>query len=193
MFLIGTVSDFQKHTRKTTSIEIDEILFTRIAEDDKDAFEMLYRLTDKAVYGFILSILKNPHDAEDTMQDTYLRIRAAAHLYKPQGKPLAWIFTIARNLSLMKIRSGKRDSFSNYEDLENQVEFASAMNEEDRIVLEAAFRILEWEERQIVILHAITGLKHREIAEILHFPLSTVLSKYKRSLNKLRKHLEGKE
>lgn len=175
----------------TKKIEIDESLFLKIAEDDKSAFESLYRQTDKAVYGFILSILKNPHDAEDVMQDTYLRIRAAAHLYNAQGKPLAWIFTIARNLSFMKLRSEKRNSYSNYEDLENKVEFASVMDSEDRIVLEAAFGILDAEERQIVVLHGITGLKHREIGEILHLPLSTVLSKYKRSLNKLRKYLEG--
>lgn len=175
----------------TKKIEIDESLFLKIAEDDKSAFESLYRQTDKAVYGFILSILKNPHDAEDVMQDTYLRIRAAAHLYNAQGKPLAWIFTIARNLSFMKLRSEKRNSYSNYEDLENKVQFASVMDSEDRIVLEAAFGILDAEERQIVVLHGITGLKHREIGEILHLPLSTVLSKYKRSLNKLRKYLEG--
>lgn len=175
----------------TKKIEIDESLFLKIAEDDKSAFESLYRQTDKAVYGFILSILKNPHDAEDVMQDTYLRIRAAAHLYNAQGKPFAWIFTIARNLSFMKLRSEKRNSYSNYEDLENKVEFASVMDSEDRIVLEAAFGILDAEERQIVVLHGITGLKHREIGEILHLPLSTVLSKYKRSLNKLRKYLEG--
>lgn len=175
----------------TKKIEIDESLFLKIAEDDKSAFESLYRQTDKAVYGFILSILKNPHDAEDVMQDTYLRIRVAAHLYNAQGKPLAWIFTIARNLSFMKLRSEKRNSYSNYEDLENKVQFASVMDSEDRIVLEAAFGILDAEERQIVVLHGITGLKHREIGEILHLPLSTVLSKYKRSLNKLRKYLEG--
>ena len=55
-----------------------------------------------------------------------------------------------------------------------------------------ALGILDFEDRQIVILHALTGMKHREIAELLDLPLGTVLSKYKRALEKMRKELEGK-
>ena len=49
-----------------------------------------------------------------------------------------------------------------------------------------------FEDRQIVILHALTGMKHREIAELLDLPTGTVTSKYKRSLAKMRKEIEGK-
>lgn len=42
------------------------------------------------------------------------------------------------------------------------------------------------------ILHALTGMKHREIAELLDLPLGTVMSKYKRSLAKMRKEIEGR-
>ena len=51
-------------------------------------------------------------------------------------------------------------------------------------------KVLGDQERQILILHAVTGLKHREIAEMLGMPLATVLSKYARSLKKLKKALE---
>lgn len=49
------------------------------------------------------------------------------------------------------------------------------------------------QERQIVMLHAVAGFKHREIAELLELPLSTVLSKYRRALKKLRHSLEKGE
>ena len=49
------------------------------------------------------------------------------------------------------------------------------------------------EERQIILLHAVSGLKHREIAELLEKPLSTVLSKYNRGLKKMKIQLEGEE
>ena len=52
-------------------------------------------------------------------------------------------------------------------------------------------RSLSAEERQIVMLHAAAGFRHREIAEMLELPLSTVLSKYHRARNKMKKHLEG--
>jgi RNA polymerase sigma-70 factor (ECF subfamily) len=47
------------------------------------------------------------------------------------------------------------------------------------------------QERQIVVLHAVSGLKHREIAAALNLPLPTVLSKYNRALKKLKTHLSG--
>ena len=53
--------------------------------------------------------------------------------------------------------------------------------------------VLDFQERQIVILHAMTGMKHREIGELLDLPTGTVLSKYSRSLAKIRRELEGGE
>ena len=49
--------------------------------------------------------------------------------------------------------------------------------------------VLSEEERQIVLLHAVSGMKHRELSELLELPLSTVLSKYARALAKLKKAL----
>ena len=45
------------------------------------------------------------------------------------------------------------------------------------------------EERQIVVLHAVAGFRHREIGALLELPLSTVLSKYHRAIKKLKEHL----
>ena len=53
----------------------------------------------------------------------------------------------------------------------------------------AALKALGDEERQIVLLHAVSGMKHRELSELLELPLSTVLSKYARALAKLKKAL----
>ncbi|MDD2955427.1 MAG: RNA polymerase sigma factor [Oscillospiraceae bacterium] len=172
---------------------IDEELFVRIGREDPQAFEQLYRLTEKAVYAYALSILRHPADAQDVMMETYLRIRECAHLYRPMGKPLAWIFTIVRNLCLMKLRAGKRLWDREYEDLENDPEFSCVTDREDRIVLSSALQILDETEREIVLLHAVSGLRHQEIARSLSMNLSTVLSKYHRSLKKLKKHLLEQE
>jgi RNA polymerase sigma-70 factor (ECF subfamily) len=73
--------------------------------------------------------------------------------------------------------------------------FSVIQNVEDRIVLEGAFQVLNDEERSIVLLHAVSGMKHKEIASILNKPLSTVLSKYNRAIKKLNQELSnnGKE
>lgn len=181
---------YSKHNNK---LAIDESLFERIAEDDMAAFEQLYRTTEKCVYAFVLSILQNHDDALDVVQDTYLKIRGAAHLYKPMGKPMAWIFTIARNLSISRLRLIKRSDNVNMGDMENNISFSYMTNYDDKLVMQATFNILNDQERQIIMLHAVSGLAHHEIADSLGIPLSTELSKYHRGLKKLKKHLSGQE
>lgn len=174
------------------SVEYEELnsgLFEKIALGEKEAFYLLYQQTKNAVYGFALSILRCREDAEDVMQETYLKIRENAWNYKDQGKPLAWILTITRNLAYMKLRESRKNSRTDISTLENVIEFSKVVDVEERVTLEKAFSVLNTEERQIVMLHAITGLKHKEIGEIIHKPLSTVLSKYNRALKKLEKEL----
>lgn len=174
-------------------LNIDEAIFTRIANDDMAAFEELYRLTERTVYAFVLSTLKNHDDTLDVVQDTYLKIRAAAHLYQPMGKPMAWVFTIARNLSISKIRSKQKNDSIEMTDLENDLNFSYVSDQEDRLVIQTALKILSSEETEIILLHAISGFTHREIAQNLDMKLSTVLSKYHRGLRKLKKYLIEQE
>ncbi|HAZ05277.1 MAG TPA: RNA polymerase sigma factor [Acetobacterium sp.] len=174
-------------------LNIDEAIFTRIANDDMAAFEELYRLTERTVYAFVLSTLKNHDDTLDVVQDTYLKIRAAAHLYQPMGKPMAWVFTIARNLSISKIRSKQKNDSIEMTDLENDLNFSYVSDQEDRLVIQTALKILSSEETEIILLHAISGFTHREIAQNLDMKLSTVLSKYHRGLKKLKKYLIEQE
>lgn len=190
MFLFCLMSTIQSEqsVHKIDSRELETII-AAIAQDDRCALEQFYKLTDKMLYGFILSILKNPYDAEDVMQDTYLKIRAGAHLYQSKGKPMAWVFTIARNLCLMRLRSQKQHGETSYELLEFGIASEESNMVEDRIVLQKVLQLLDENERQIVILHAVNGMKHREIASILGMPIATVLSKYARSIVKLKKML----
>lgn len=172
------------------TLELDERLILRMADGDRDAFSDLYHQTSSAVYGFALSILKNTHDAENVMHDTYIRAYKSAVSYKPMGKPMAWILTIVRNLSYNMLKTGRiSEDISQYESLIHIDEHNATI---DRMILAKAFELLEFEERQIVILHALTGMKHREIAELLDIPLGTVMSKYNRSLAKMKKAIEGK-
>lgn len=171
-------------------LKIDESLFSRIEAGEKEAFCTLYQQTSNAVFSYALSLLRNRTDAEDAMQETFLKIRSAAYLYTPMGKPMAWIFTITRNICMMKYRRQKHFSAISVEEIREDVDFHQIEDREDRIVLETAFQVLSQEECQIIVMHAVSGLRHREISELLHIPLSTVLSKYRRGLKKLRRQLE---
>ena len=150
------------------------------------ALEQLYLCTKDAVYGYALSILKNTHDAEDVLHDCYISVYQTAHSYVSAGKPMAWIFTITRNLCLTKLRSRSRFSDIPEEDWERYLTSNENIAIEDKIVLEHCLRDLADDEREILLLHVLSGMKHREIAEMTSRPLSTILSKYHRALKKMR-------
>lgn len=167
-----------------------EACIGKIAGGDSEALGTLYENTKDAVYGFALSIVQNPQDAEDVLQDTYVSIYLSSQSYKRLGKPMAWVLTIARNLSLMKLRGRQRTAGP---PKDGQDLFGAAPHDttsEDRLVLTAALGAVGPQESQIVMLHAVAGLKHREIAGLLEMPLSTVLSKYNRAVKKLKLVLE---
>ena len=186
MFLLMSMEELARAQRPEGRLE--ERLLPLVGQGDPEAFEVLYRSTEKAVYALALSILRNPHDAEDIVQETYLKVRAAAHLYVPQGKPLAWLFTITKNLCRDLLRGQSRTEAAP-DGAEDDLRFSYVSDPTDRLVLEAALTALGEEERQVVLLHAASGLKHREIARDLGLPLSTVLSRYSRALKKLQRYL----
>ena len=157
-----------------------------IAGGDQDALAEFYGRTRPAVYGFALSILKNAHDAEDVLHDAYLQVWQAAGQYRTQGKPRAWLMTIVRNLALSHLRQQGRTEPLAQEDWQDRLADNPAVTQEDRMTLTALLEALGDQERQIVTLHALAGLKHREIAAMLSLPLPTVLSKYSRALKKLQ-------
>lgn len=164
-----------------------------IGRGDAGALGELYDGTHAAVYGFALSLLKNAQDAEDVLQDTYLRIYHSAAGYRAEGKPMAWILTIARNLATTTLRKRQGGEILAFEDLEKVLSENPAVTAEDAWLLKAVLETLNEQERQLVMLHVIGGLKHRETAQVMDMPLSTVLTKYARALAKLKRALKEAE
>lgn len=168
-----------------------ERLLSGVAAGDREALAQLYHRTRTAVYGMALSYLKNAHDAQDVTQDTFVRVWDSAHQYRPQGSPMGWLLTVARNLALMKLRQRTRQAELDEEEWDAIPDESAGLSPEDRHILQTALAALNDQERQVVLLHAVAGLKHREIAALLKLPLATVLSKYHRALKKLKVQLEG--
>lgn len=163
----------------------------RIGKNDSHALEQLYHAASPAVYSFALSILKNRHDAEDVLHDCFVAIFSSADGYRPKGKPMAWILTIARNLSLKRLQEHSRHAPLPEDDWNAITAQDLLMTVDDRAVIEACMVRLSDEERQIVVLHAVAGFRHREIAAMLDLALPTVLSKYHRAIKKMKAEFEG--
>ena len=166
-------------------------LLHRIAGGEREALAELYQRTKTAVYGLALSYLKNAHDAQDLTQDVYVQVWNCAKQYRPAGSPIGWLLTVCRNLCLMRLRREKNNAALSEEEWDAIPAQECGLDADERILLQYTLAALSDEERRIVLLHAVTGMKHREIAALLELPLPTVLSKYHRALKKMRVILEG--
>ena len=166
-------------------------LLLRIADGEREALAELYRSTRTAVYGLALSYLKNAHDAQDLTQDVYVQVWDCAEQYCPTGSPMGWLLAVCRNLCLMQLRSESRHTPLTDAEWDAIPAEETGLSVDERTLLQQDLAGLGEEERRVVLLNAITGLKHREIAALLELPLPTVLSKYHRALKKMRIFLGG--
>lgn len=163
----------------------------RIAGGEREALTELYQHTRLAVYGLALSYLKNVQDAQDLTQDVYVQVWNCAEQYCPSGSPIGWLLTVCRNLCLMHLRREKKNAALSEEEWNAIPVQECGLDADERALLQHALALIGEEERRIVLLHAVTGMKYREIAALLEMPLATVLSKYHRALKKMRIFLEG--
>ncbi|MBP3388291.1 MAG: RNA polymerase sigma factor [Clostridia bacterium] len=170
-----------------------ETLLQDVKSGDPSAAESLYRLLMPKLYVVAYAVLKDSFLAEDVAHETYIQVYNRIDTYTFTGDACACICTIAYNRALNCLSKLKRE---NSVDVQVHMQCAdSSLPLDERIqqkeVLAEALATLSEEEQYIVLWHVRGGLKHREIAKILHMPLNTVLSKYRRSLQKLRLYLDG--
>lgn len=189
MFLFFSALAIENEIRSSRKVpHISDELIERIAQGDQEAFHKLYEETSSLVFGYALSILKDKHKAEDVMQDTYIKVYSNAGSYTGKGKPMAWILTITRNLALMNFRQKQHENID--DDQYQSIYDMPHIHSENKMLVDHLLSRLSDEEREIVMLHAMSELKHREIAALTGLPLSTVLSKYNRAIAKLREFIK---
>ena len=167
-----------------------EALIARLAQGEAAAMGLIYDMTSSTLYAYALTLLRHSFDAEDVLHDCYLRLYAAAGSYRPQGKPMAYLLTIARNLCLDRLKERARHAELPAEAWESLLRVDELP---DNLQAAEWLQLLKEKERQIVVLHAVAGFKHREIAAFLGLPLATVLSRYARAMKKLRKAITEQE
>lgn len=165
-----------------TNGEADGLL-VRAGRGDNEALRMLYVEWRSAVFYLAAAIVGSYDDAQDILQDTFIRLKRAEY---QGGNAKAYVFAIARNLALTCLRERKHHAYAEPVEeaawQESRAESATELSE--------ALSTLTPEEKQIVLLHVLGGMKHRETAALLHIPLGTVLWKYQRALGKLRQWLK---
>ena len=127
--------------------ELMELDLAAVAAGSTEALERLYNTAKAAVYSYSLSVLRNVQDAEDVLHDCFVNIFTAAAGYRPHGKPMAWIITIAKNLCFARLRQHNRQEQLPDEDWSEMLADNAGLSNEDRLVLRECLGRLSEEDR----------------------------------------------
>ena len=146
-----------------------------------------------ALYNFALYLTRNPPDADDLVQETYLRAFRFSHRFEPGTHLRAWLFQILRNtfLSFYRLR-GRETAIAEDGVPDWDVPmFHDAPEESSRVAdahtdLERAMRRLPEEFRTVLLLAEVEGLPLEDVARIMACPVGTVKSRIFRAKERLR-------
>ena len=179
--------------RMTDRKDIEDLI-GRIALGDRAALAALYDATNGKLFSICLRVLQNRSEAEDALQDVYLRIWARADRYAVTGhSPMTWLITVARNLAIDRIRARK----AKHVDIESLAEVAergpgpeeaSIAASEGRRISEC-FEELPSDRAQAVKAAYLDGATYQDLATRFDVPLNTMRTWLRRSLISLRECL----
>lgn len=173
------------------------LLLTRVARSqDQLAFSELFDLFAPKIKSFMFRKGAPAELAEDLVQETMIAVWTKAGLYdQGRGSATTWIFTIARNLRIDRIRREQSTRFTELGDYdapddEPDSEEKLISLQEQGLAARALNEIPE-EQKQILILSFVENVPQSEIAERLNLPLGTVKSRMRLAYRRLRKLLES--
>ncbi len=153
-------------------------------------FEQLMLPHLDAAYNLATWLLRDPHDAEDAVQDACLRAYKAFDRFRG-GDGRAWLLTIVRNVCYTRMRQSRRgpEEVVFEEEVHGSAQEpagAVAWNEVKSDLLKRGLERLPPEYREVIVLHEIEGLAYREIAGVSGIPIGTVMSRLSRARGKLQ-------
>jgi len=178
-------------------------LVAKAIQGDKTALADIVAQNERLVYNTALRLLADPKEAECVLQETFLKVSQALPEFKAQSSLSTWIYRIATNYALMRIRSRKKAP-SSIDDVESQVSSSSlenfnrsvgnnplraVMNVELRDAMEKAIAELPAKFRSVFVLKDIEGYSLKEIADMLALSLAAVKSNLHRARLFLRDRL----
>src|SRR3712207_6770528 len=154
---------------------------------DHDALRYLYLRYADNVYGYVCSIVRDEHEAEDVTQQIYAKLLTAIARYEPRSVPFsAWILRIAHNAAIDHVRA--RRAVPCEEVRSPELEDGDISRERSRD-LRAALDKLPAEQRDVIVMRFILGLSPREIADRIGRSEDAVHGLQHRGRTTLRKEL----
>jgi RNA polymerase sigma-70 factor (ECF subfamily) len=178
----------------------DDILLQKIAIRDEDALEQLYDRYERPIYAFALRIVQDAMAAEEVVQELFVRVWNTASRIDAdgrKGKISTWMFAVARNLAIDRLRKQGRQPVGS---LESEVwerlsdsEESTELTVEHKLLgqqLKEAIHELQSDQKQVLEWIYYMGYTQQEVAERHQIPLGTVKSRVRLALKALRGRFE---
>jgi RNA polymerase sigma-70 factor, ECF subfamily len=190
---------------ESSSSEVDIGLVQRIAARDEAALAALYDRHSRVAYSVITRILGSPSEAEDVLQETFVRVWSRADSYDAlQGSPATWLTRIARNHAIDRLRARRVPGNIAIEALVHVADGAPRSGEpvtrdtpetllEVRVTagaVQTALASLTPAQRALIEAAFFEGYTHSELATRFGVPLGTVKTRIRTGLAAMRDHLE---
>ncbi|MFQ6091867.1 MAG: sigma-70 family RNA polymerase sigma factor [bacterium] len=198
--MVETAAGVQVQRREGTPA--DEELLKRVNEGDSVAFDMIVKRYKLRLINFVFRFLGDRDQAEELVQETFLRVFRERKSYERISNFSTWIFTIAGNLAKSELRRRKRWRFFSLDQREPEegaeFEIPDESQRPDRLAhdrmiegaVQKAMDTLSPKYREAVILRDIQGFAYEEIAEIIGCPVGTVKSRVNRARLRLQEELK---
>jgi len=173
----------------------DQALLLRVADSDREAFEILYHRYVRSIFGLALRKLHDRTQAEEVVQEAFTAVWRSARSYSPErGSAGGWLYTVARNATVDRMRrNGRVDMTAELPELESPdggpAEQAEQADTAWRV--HRALEELTANEREVIELAYWSGLSQSEVATYLGQPLGTVKTRTRNALARLAEILEG--
>ena len=179
----------------------DEDLIERFQRGDVYAFDLIVKRYKEQLLNFVYRFVGNQEEAEDIVQETFLRVYRKRKAYKRIAKFSTWIYTIAGNLSRTELRRRKRRKLFSvtdmgFEDRDYEIsdEGYNPENKVDGVIQEEIIhneiKNLSPKFREVIILRDVQELSYEEISKIIKVPIGTVKSRVNRGRLKLQSQLK---
>lgn len=173
----------------------EEELIDLLKSNNKSAFEYLYDNYSGALYGVIFKIISDHEQAEDILQEAFVKIWNNFSAYDPlKGRLFTWMLNITRNLTIDTTRSKSFKKQSKIQNSEKAVDYASNnINEKERfdaLGLRNKVGLLKNEQKLIIDLAYFEGFTQDEISKKLEIPLGTVKTRMRAAILELKKILQ---
>jgi RNA polymerase sigma-70 factor (ECF subfamily) len=176
-------------------------LLQRIAARDTAALAELYDRHSRLLFGLILRIVRDRADAEDILQEAFVRVWTRAETYDARmGGPLAWMVRVARNCSIDRLRARRVRAHVDTPAIDvaavealaidSPTPEAAVLDAERRWTLTGALAGLPAEQRQLIEAAFFEGYTHSELAQRFGLPLGTVKTRIRAGVIAMRGKLE---